>query len=90
MLAYAPRSDIGPPDSAGDILSAAIARFLDNLGDQPSIGQLGYGRGDIGALAESTLPQKRVITLAPNLSGEVKRQREELVGLFEDALVHSG
>ena len=66
-------------------------RFLDDLGDQPSgIGQLGYGRGDIDALVEGTLPQKRVITLAPNLSGEVERQREELAGLFEDALVHSG
>jgi hydroxyacid-oxoacid transhydrogenase len=76
-------------EDAGEILSAAIVKFLQDLGDQPSgIRQLGYERGDIDGLVEGTLPQQRVLTLAPRLSGGVQRQREELAGLFEEALVY--
>ncbi|KAK6346527.1 hypothetical protein TWF696_006652 [Orbilia brochopaga] len=74
-------------ESAGEILSDAVANFLVNLGDQPrGIKALGYERGDIDALVEGTLPQQRVLVLAPNLRGEKERQRELLAALFEDAL----
>ncbi|KAF3905260.1 hypothetical protein ABW21_db0204992 [Orbilia brochopaga] len=74
-------------ESAGEILSDAVAKFLVDLGDQPrGIKALGYERGDIDALVEGTLPQQRVLVLAPNLRGEKERQRELLTALFEEAL----
>ncbi|KAK6526136.1 hypothetical protein TWF281_011172 [Arthrobotrys megalospora] len=74
-------------ESAGEILGEALAKFLVGLGDQPrGIKQLGYEKSDIGALVEGTMPQQRVLVLAPNLRGEEQRQREILTGLFEDAL----
>ncbi|KAF3933736.1 hypothetical protein ABW19_dt0205569 [Dactylella cylindrospora] len=74
-------------ESAGEILSDALAKFLVELGDQPrGIKALGYENGDIARLVEGTLPQQRVLVLAPNLRGEKERQREILTGLFEDAL----
>jgi len=77
------------PESAGEILSEALAEFLIKLGDQPrGIEALGYGRGDIEALVEGTLPQRRVLMLAPHLEDDVERQREQLSHLFEDALTY--
>ncbi|SPO04860.1 related to ADH4 - alcohol dehydrogenase IV [Cephalotrichum gorgonifer] len=73
-------------ESAGEILGDAIAGFLEGLGDQPrGLKDLGFGRGDIEALVEGTLPQKRVIVLAPGMEGG-ERDRDVLRGLFEDAM----
>ncbi|MCJ1334540.1 hypothetical protein MMC10_011252 [Thelotrema lepadinum] len=78
-------------ESAGEVLSEAIAKFLVGLGDQPrGLKGLGFGRGDIAGLVEGTVPQRRVLMLAPELAGEDEdggeREREQLRGLFEDAL----
>jgi len=74
-------------ESAGEILSEAISEFLVGLGDQPrGLRALGFGSEHIDALVEGTLPQRRVLMLAPNLSLEENEEREQLRGLFEEAM----
>jgi len=76
-------------DDAGEVLSEKIKEFLVDLGDQPrGITALGYKRDDIPALVEGTIPQRRVLMLAPNLEEDVEPQKEELAGLFEEALTY--
>lgn len=75
------------PASAGPLLADALASFLVRLGDQPrGLRALGFGIGDVEDLVEGTIPQRRVLVMAPGLSGEVEREREQLGRLFEDAL----
>ena len=86
-------------ESAGEVLSDAIKEFLIQLGDQPrGLKALGFGRGDVEELVEGTIPQARVLQLAPGFGGEegvltsgggkgdVEKEREVLGGLFEEAL----
>ncbi|KAI9769102.1 MAG: hypothetical protein M1840_004453 [Geoglossum simile] len=76
-------------ESAGEVLGEAIETFLEGLGDQPrGLGALGFTRGDVEALVEGTVPQRRVLMLAPGLAGEAEaeRGREQLEGLFLDAM----
>ncbi len=69
------------------MLAEAIARFLVALGDQPrGLKALGFNRADVEALVEGTIPQKRVLMLAPGLSEEVEEEREQLRALFEGAM----
>lgn len=69
------------------MLSEALKKFLYGLGDQPKgIQDLGFNSGDIAGLVEGTIPQRRVLMLAPNLNEDVTPQREELSKLFEDSL----
>lgn len=76
-------------ESAGEVLAEALSNFLVELGDQPrGLKALGFGGGDIDGLVEGTLPQKRVLMLAPGLSEEVNEEKEQLRGLFEDALTY--
>lgn len=76
-------------ESAGEVLAEAITKFLAELGDQPKgLKELGFGRDDIEALVEGTIPQARVLMLAPGLSAELERERDQLRRLFEDALAH--
>lgn len=73
--------------SAGEVLGEAIAEFLVGLGDQPrGLKALGFERADVEGLVEGTVPQKRVLMLAPGLSEEVEEEREQLRGLFEGAM----
>lgn len=74
-------------ESAGEILGDALAKFLVGLGDQPrGIKALGYEKSDIPTLVKGTLPQQRVLMLAPNLNADMEKQGEQLEKLFEDAL----
>lgn len=74
-------------ESAGEVLSEALSEFLVGLGDQPrGLKPLGFSKESIDDLVEGTLPQRRVLMLAPNLSSEVNEEREQLRGLFEEAL----
>ncbi|KAL2115964.1 hypothetical protein VTJ04DRAFT_10219 [Mycothermus thermophilus] len=83
-------------ESAGEVLSEAIAKFLADLPGQPNgLKGLGFGEEHIDRLVEGTLPQARVLSLAPGLGMRVEgktegleREREVLRGLFEDALLH--
>lgn len=75
-------------ESAGEVLSEALANFLVKLGDQPrGLKALGFGREHIDGLVEGTMPQARVLMLAPNLEMQnVDAEREQLRGLFEEAM----
>lgn len=76
-------------ESAGEVLSEALARFLDDLGDQPKgLKDLGFGTEHIDALVEGTIPQARVLMLAPGLSKELETERDQLHQLFEQAMKH--
>jgi len=69
---------------AGAILSDALREFLLKLGDQPrGIKEIGYERSDIPELVEGTLPQKRVLDLAPS-----PVVRDDLQELFENAMTY--
>lgn len=73
--------------SAGEVLGEAIAEFLVKLGDQPrGLRALGFEGKDVEGLVEGTVPQKRVLMLAPGLSEELGEEREQLRGLFEGAM----
>lgn len=74
-------------ESAGEFLGEQLAEFLVKLGDQPrGIKDLGFKKSDIGSLVEGTLPQRRVLMLAPNLSEEINEEREQLTNLFEASM----
>ena len=74
-------------ESAGEILSEQLAEFLVKLGDQPrGIKDLGFKSSDIEGLVEGTLPQKRVLMWAPNLSEEINEETEQLTNLFEASM----
>ena len=74
-------------ESAGEVLGEAVADFLVKMGDQPrGLKQLGFEAKDVDGLVEGTLPQKRVLMLAPGLAEEVNEEREQLRGLFEEAM----
>ncbi|KAJ6160870.1 Hydroxyacid-oxoacid transhydrogenase [Penicillium chermesinum] len=76
-------------ESAGEVLGAAIAEFLVKLGDQPrGLKDLGFEAGDIDGLVEGTIPQKRVLMLAPNLSEELQAEKGELRKLLEESLAY--
>ena len=74
-------------ESAGEVLGEAIANFLVKLGGQPrGLKDLGFKAGDVESLVEGTIPQKRVLMLAPNLNEELQGEKEELRGLLEQSL----
>lgn len=74
-------------ESAGEVLGEAVADFLVKLGNQPrGLKAMGFADGDVEELVEGTLPQKRVLMLAPGLAEEVNEEREQLRGLFEGAM----
>ena len=77
-------------EDAGEVLSEALSRFLvEEIGVHLPRGleKLGFGRGDVEGLVEGTVPQKRVLMLAPGLDvDDVSREREVLGELFESAM----
>jgi hydroxyacid-oxoacid transhydrogenase len=76
-------------ESAGAVLAEAIEKFLADLGDQPrGLKDLGFKRENLDDLVEGTIPQARVLMLAPGLAEEVNEEREQLKALFEDAMEH--
>lgn len=76
-------------ESAGEVLADALRRFLADLGDQPAgLKQLGFGSEHIDDLVEGTIPQARVLMLAPNLAKELQAEKEQLRRLFEESMSH--
>lgn len=75
-------------ESAGEVLSEALSKFLVGLGDQPrGLKHLGFGKEHLDELVEGTIPQARVLMLAPNLDlTHLETEREQLRGLFEEAM----
>jgi hydroxyacid-oxoacid transhydrogenase len=56
-----------PDHEIGAHLYETLARFLDNLGVPRGLKAIGYTRADIDALVEGTIPQRRVLDLAPGI-----------------------
>ena len=77
-------------ESVGEVLGEAIADFLVGLGDQPrGLKELGFENNDVEGLVEGTLPQRRVLMLAPGLAESgADEEREQLRGLFEEAMAY--
>ena len=76
-------------ESAGEVLAEALTKFLADLGDQPAgLKDLGFSSQHIDDLVEGTIPQARVLMLAPGLASELGQEREQLRDLFEDAMTH--
>ena len=76
-------------ESAGEVLGDALARFLADLGDQPrGLKELGFKNEHLDDLVNGTIPQRRVLMLAPGLAEEANEGREQLRALFEDAMTH--
>ena len=81
-------------ESAGEVLGEALREFLARLGDQPKgLKDLGFTRSHIDDLVEGTLPQRRVLMLAPRLGGNAgvegeDDEREQLTRLFEESMAH--
>jgi len=75
-------------ESAGEVLGEAIADFLVKLGDQPrGLKELGFKNEHLDGLVEGTIPQARVLMLAPNLEmTNTDEERHQLRGLFEEAM----
>ncbi|TKA62295.1 hypothetical protein B0A49_08450 [Cryomyces minteri] len=75
-------------ESAGEVLSEALAKFLVGLGDQPrGLKHLGFKPEHVDGLVEGTIPQARVLMLAPNLDTQnVDAEREQLRDLFTEAM----
>lgn len=71
-----------PEASAGEVLEEAIKKFITSLDKQPQgIEELGYSESDVPQLVEGTLPQARVLSLAPE-----KIVRQDLEHLFTQSL----
>jgi hydroxyacid-oxoacid transhydrogenase len=76
-------------ESAGEVLAEALTKFLADLGDQPKgLKDLGFKREHLDDLVEGTIPQARVLMLAPGLATEINEEREQLRNLFEDSMEH--
>ncbi|KAK3349377.1 iron-containing alcohol dehydrogenase-domain containing protein [Lasiosphaeria hispida] len=76
-------------ESAGEVLAEALTKFLADLGDQPAgLKALGFGAEHIDQLVEGTIPQARVLMLAPGLATELEAERGQLRRLFEEAMEH--
>ena len=76
-------------ESAGEVLGEAVEKFLADLGGQPKgLKDLGFKTEHINDLVEGTIPQARVLMLAPGLAEEVSEEKEQLRALFEEAMEH--
>lgn len=74
-------ADVGPA------LYEAIAAFLDMLGVPRGLKKVGYTASDIPRLVDGTIPQRRVLDLAPGI-GDVAGEdgREHLTTILEGSL----
>lgn len=77
-------------ESAGEVLSEALSEFLVKLGDQPrGLKELGFEKSHIPDLVDGTIPQARVLMLAPSLETQnLEVEREQLTALFEEAMTY--
>ncbi|KAL4241210.1 iron-containing alcohol dehydrogenase family protein [Abortiporus biennis] len=76
-----------PDSEIGAHLYEAIARFLDVLGVPRGLKAVGYTAADVPRLVEGTLPQRRVLDLAPGIGDVVGEDgREALTKIIERSL----
>ncbi|QRV72913.1 iron containing alcohol dehydrogenase family protein [Ceratobasidium sp. AG-Ba] len=74
-------------DTIGDFLFDQIARFLDNLGVPRGLKAVGYQNSDVDMLVKGTIPQRRVLDLAPGI-GDVSGAdgAEHLTAIIEKSM----
>ncbi|TFK75912.1 iron-containing alcohol dehydrogenase 1 [Pluteus cervinus] len=76
-----------PDCEIGAYLYESIARFLDGLGVPRGLKAVGYTTSDIDRLVEGTLPQRRVLDLAPGIGDVVGSDgREYLARIIESSM----
>ncbi|KAJ7276397.1 iron-containing alcohol dehydrogenase 1 [Mycena haematopus] len=76
-----------PDSEIGAHLYDTIARFLDGLGVPRGLKALGYTASDIDMLVEGTLPQRRVLDLAPGIGDVVGEDgRLHLTKMMQNSL----
>ena len=66
---------------AGKILGDCVRDYMQRAGIENGLKGLGFTTSDIPALVEGTLPQERIIKLAPR-----EQSREQLASLFENSM----
>jgi hydroxyacid-oxoacid transhydrogenase len=69
------------PEDAGKVVADQIIYYMKRLGIPNGLGAIGYSEDDIPRLVEGTLPQHRVIKLAPRPVAA-----EDLQDIFKDAM----
>ena len=69
------------PEDAGDLLADSIVRLPREIDMPNGLSGVGYGPGDLEALAAGTLPQHRVTKLSPRPATE-----QDLHQLFLDSM----
>ncbi|HET7786525.1 MAG TPA: hydroxyacid-oxoacid transhydrogenase [Myxococcales bacterium] len=69
------------PADAGKILSDQLVKFMQRLKIPRGLSAVGYGKADIPALVQGTLPQARVTKLSPRAASET-----DLAHLFEESM----
>ncbi|CAG7848824.1 Hydroxyacid-oxoacid transhydrogenase, mitochondrial Short=HOT; AltName: Full=Alcohol dehydrogenase iron-containing protein 1; Short=ADHFe1; Flags: Precursor [Serendipita indica DSM 11827] len=71
----------------GPAIYDAIAAFLDGLGVPRGLKKVGYTKDDVPRLVDGTIPQRRVLDLAPGI-GDVAGEdgREHLTAILEGSL----
>ena len=66
---------------AGQVLADRVIEFMQRLNVPNGLSAVGFGRDDIPALVEGTLPQHRVTKLSPRPA-----EADDLHAMFEDAM----
>jgi hydroxyacid-oxoacid transhydrogenase len=69
---------------AGEALAEQLLRYMEALGVPDGLGALGFSERDVPALVRATLPQRRVLNLAPG--GEADASAEALASIFERSM----
>ncbi|ESK95996.1 fe-containing alcohol [Moniliophthora roreri MCA 2997] len=76
-----------PDSEIGAYLYEAIARFLDGLGVPRGLKAVGYKSSDVPMLVEGTIPQRRVLDLAPGIGDFVGEDgRHHLTQILESSM----
>ncbi|KAJ6485017.1 alcohol dehydrogenase [Mycena vitilis] len=76
-----------PDSEIGAHIYDTIARFLDGLGVPRGLKALGYTASDIDMLVDGTLPQRRVLDLAPGIGDVVDEDgRMHLAKMMQNSL----